>query len=136
MSNLVIDFNHALLVSAKSQIGRMAFLPHKQFCGKPLDEDRLEDVVERSTQNDDWLKVYDGILAGYNLNEQETVEMKQKISHLTFPEPIPGFKRSLALQLQIKVLREHNKWLYMVHLLLHLAMAAKNDRTFVRFLTN
>lgn len=88
-------------------------VPHKQFCGQPLDEGSL-DHVEKPAQNADWMKPFGDNLAKYNLSEGEMNEVSKQLADMFFPEPAPGFKRSIALQLQIKILRENFDAHYMV----------------------
>ena len=82
-----------------------------------MDEGSL-DHVEKPAPNADRLGDFDfdfdAALAKHNLNDEEMADAKKQISEMLFPEPVPGFKRSIALQLQIKVLRENLDAHYMV----------------------
>ena len=87
-------------------------MPHKQLCGQKLDEETLNGI-ERPTHNA-WENMYDSTLAEYNMDKKTEAVIKARLLEMTFPEPVPGFKRSIALQLQIKVLHEDLDAHYMV----------------------
>ena len=88
-------------------------MPHKQFCGRRLEEDTI-DHVERPPQNDDWMKPFDDGLAEYDLSPEDRAAFRKQAAEMMFPEPVPGYKRSIALQLQIKALKETVDSHYMV----------------------
>lgn len=91
-------------------------VPHKQVCGQTLGEETLDgiDSTERPAQNDAWMKPYDETLAKFNWTDQKKADFRAQLAEMTFPEPVPGFKRSMALQLQIQALHEDFDTHYMV----------------------
>lgn len=79
--------------------------PHKAVCGKPVDEDSLLKESERPQRESPFPSTDEEFLA---LPREEQREMA------LFPQPDPSFKRSLALELQIRQLRLHPEAHYIV----------------------
>ena len=79
--------------------------PHKAVCGKPVDEDLFATRPEASRGEELDPEIDETFLA---------LPRQQQLDMALFPPPDPSFKRSLALELQIRHLRMHQEVHYMV----------------------